>query len=167
MGALRQLNRLHVAAQLAGSTGLRAHPLLPARRQLFGWGLYAWNATTVSYSWCSSQVNQTGTDSYGVYFDVPINPAAGSPVGQLGFIINNCNDGGIKDPGPNQYLQVTQYTEAWVISGDATVFTSQPTLAKSLAPVSLNCKHSGSIGPPSRFPPADTRLPLLTRLCIP
>lgn len=92
-----------------------------------GWGLYAWNATTVSYSWCSSQVSQTGTDSFGVYFDVPINPAAGTPVGQLGFIINNCNDGEIKDPGPNQYLQVTQYTEAWVISGDATVFTSQPT----------------------------------------
>ena len=95
-----------------------------------GWGLYAWNATVDSYSWCSSQVSQSGSDNYGVYFDVPINPAAGSPVGQLGFIINNCNDGGIKDPGPNQYLQVTQYTEAWVISGDATVFTTEPTPAQ-------------------------------------
>ena len=65
-----------------------------------GWGLYTWNATTTSYSWCSSQVAQSGTDSFGVYFDVPINPTSGSPAGQLGFIINNCNDGGIKDPDP-------------------------------------------------------------------
>jgi pullulanase len=95
-----------------------------------GWGLYAWNATVASYSWCSSQVAQSGTDSYGVYFDIPINPAAGTPVGQLGFIINNCPAGGIKDPGPNQYLQVTQYTEAWVISGDVTVFTTEPTVSQ-------------------------------------
>ena len=95
-----------------------------------GWGLYAWNAAVETYSWCSSQVAQSGTDSYGVYFDIPINPSSGTPAGQLGFIINNCNDGGIKDPGPNQYLQVTQYTEAWVISGDATVFTSQPTASQ-------------------------------------
>jgi len=95
-----------------------------------GWGLYAWNAATTTYSWCSSQVAQSGTDSFGVYFDVPINPALGTPVGQLGFIINNCNDGGTKDPGPNQYLQVTQYTEAWVISGDTTVFTSEPTASE-------------------------------------
>ncbi len=95
-----------------------------------GWGLYAWNATTTSYNWCSSQVAQSGTDSFGVYFDVPFNPAYGSPVGQLGFIINNCNDGGIKDPGPNQYLQVTQYTQAWVISGDTTVFTTEPTASQ-------------------------------------
>jgi pullulanase len=95
-----------------------------------GWDLYAWNATTETYSWCSSQVAQSGTDSYGIYFDVPITPTNGSPAGQLGFIINNCNDGGIKDPGPNQYLQVTVYTQAWVISGDATVFTSEPTASQ-------------------------------------
>jgi pullulanase len=95
-----------------------------------GWGLYAWNATVDSYGWCSGQVAQSGTDSYGVYFDVPINAANGTPVGQLGFIINNCNDGGIKDPGLNQYLQVTQYTQAWVISGDANVFTTQPTASQ-------------------------------------
>jgi pullulanase len=95
-----------------------------------GWGLYAWNASTATYSWCSSQVSQSGTDSFGVYFDVPITPTSGSPAGQLGFIINNCNDGGIKDPGPNQYLQVTQYTQAWVISGDANVFTTEPTASQ-------------------------------------
>jgi pullulanase len=91
-----------------------------------GWALYTWNASTENNSWCSSEVAQTGTDSYGIYFDVTVNPTQGTPPGQLGFIINNCNAGQIKDPGPNQYLQVTQYSQGWVISGDATVFTTQP-----------------------------------------
>ena len=92
-----------------------------------GWGLYTWNASTENNSWCQSEVAIGGTDNYGVYFDVSVNPAQGSPVGQLGFIINNCSTGGTKDPGPNQYLQVTQYQAAWVISGDPAVFTTQPT----------------------------------------
>ncbi len=99
-----------------------------------GWGLYAWNATTASYSWCSSQVAQTGTDSFGVYFDVPVTPTAGSPAGQLGFIINNCANGQIKDPGPNQYLQVTEYTQGWVVSGNPTVFYNQPILGTNPVP---------------------------------
>jgi pullulanase len=92
-----------------------------------GWALYTWNASTENNSWCSSEVSVSGSDSYGLYFDVSVNPTQGTPPGQLGFIINNCGEGQIKDPGPNQYLQVTQYTEAWVISGDATVFTTLPT----------------------------------------
>ena len=92
-----------------------------------GWALYTWNASTENNSWCQSEVASSGTDSYGVYFDVSVNPTQGSPAGQLGFIINNCSTGGTKDPGPNQYLQVTQYKAAWVISGDPTVFTTQPT----------------------------------------
>ena len=95
-----------------------------------GWALYTWNASTENNVWCSNEVAVSGTDSFGVYFDVSVNPAQGSPVGQLGFIINNCNQGQIKDPGPNQYLQVTQNSEAWVISGDANVFTSLPTAAE-------------------------------------
>ncbi len=91
-----------------------------------GWGLYGWNATATNYSWCSSQVAITGVDTFGVYFDVPVNPASGSPAGQLGFIINNCDNGQIKDPGQNQYLQVTEYSQGWVVSGNVTVFTSQP-----------------------------------------
>ncbi len=95
-----------------------------------GWALYTWNASTENNSWCSSEVSISGTDSYGIYFDVSVNPTQGSPPGQLGFIINNCNQGGVKDPGPNQYLQVTQYKEAWVISGDPNVFTAVPTAAQ-------------------------------------
>ncbi len=91
------------------------------------WALYTWNASTENNSWCGNEVAISGTDSYGVYFDVSVNPAQGTPPGQLGFIINNCSTGGTKDPGPNQYLQVTQYKEGWVISGDANVFTTEPT----------------------------------------
>ncbi|MGA2847630.1 MAG: pullulanase-type alpha-1,6-glucosidase [Terracidiphilus sp.] len=91
-----------------------------------GWAIYSWNASTSTNTWCSGEAPITGVDSYGVYFDIPVNPTQGSPVGQLGFIINNCDNGQIKDPGVNQYLQVTQYTQGWVISGDPTVYTSQP-----------------------------------------
>ena len=99
-----------------------------------GWALYAWNASTASYSWCQNQVSQSGTDSFGVYFDVPVSSTAGSPPGQLGFIINNCNDNQLKDPGPNQYLQVTEYSQGWVISGNPTVFTSQPVIGANQVP---------------------------------
>jgi pullulanase len=92
-----------------------------------GWALYTWNASTENAVWCQSEVAITGTDSFGVYFDVTVNPAQGTPVGDLGFIINNCAAGQIKDPGPDQHLQITQFNEAWVIHADATVFTTQPT----------------------------------------
>jgi len=99
-----------------------------------GWGLYAWNAATSSYSWCSTQVAAAGTDSFGIYFDVPVSPTAGSPAGQLGFIINNCTNNQAKDPGPNQYLQVTEYSQGWVVSGNQTVFTSLPALGVNPVP---------------------------------
>jgi pullulanase len=92
-----------------------------------GWALYTWNASTENNSWCSSEVPITNTDSFGVYFDVTVNYTQGTPPGDLGFIINNCAAGQIKDPGPDQHLQTTLYSAAWVISGDAMVFTSQPT----------------------------------------
>ena len=95
-----------------------------------GWAVYTWNASTSTNTWCSGEVQNGGTDSYGIYFDVPVNPTQGTPPGQLGFIINNCNTGGTKDPGVNQYLQVTQYSQAWVISGDPNVFTTLPTAAQ-------------------------------------
>jgi pullulanase len=95
-----------------------------------GWAVYTWNASTSTNTWCSGEVQNSGTDSFGIYFDVPVNAAQGTPAGQLGFIINNCNSGGTKDPGVNQYLQVTQYNQAWVISGDPNVFTTVPTASQ-------------------------------------
>src|SRR5580698_347383 len=97
-----------------------------------GWALYTWNASTENASWCSSEVQISGTDAYGVYFDVSVNPAQGTPTGDLGFIINNCSENQVKDPGPDQHLQITTFNQAWIISGDATVYTSEPTEAQKL-----------------------------------
>ncbi len=99
-----------------------------------GWGLYAWNINTTPYTWCQTQVAATGTDSFGVYFDIPVDTSIGNPKGQLGFIINNCADNQLKDPGANQYLQADQYNQGWVISGNATVFTTQPAVGNNPIP---------------------------------
>jgi pullulanase len=63
----------------------------------------------------------TSTDSYGAYFDISLIPNAQN----LGFIIHNISTG-VKDPGPNMYLSVGSFKQAWAISGNATVFTATP-----------------------------------------
>ncbi len=88
-----------------------------------GWAIYTWNAHPTP-GWCNGEIQITGTDSFGVYFDVPVDPTLST---DLGFIINDCPAGGIKDPGPDQHLDIATYNEAWVIHADATVFTTQPT----------------------------------------
>ena len=112
-------------SSIGGQPTVRIHYYRPDDNYT-GWALYTWNASTENNSWCSSEVPITGTDSFGVYFDVTVNYSQGTPPGDLGFIINNCAAGQIKDPGPDQHLQTTLYSAAWVISGDANVFTSQP-----------------------------------------
>jgi pullulanase len=97
-----------------------------------GWALYTFNDSTENNSYCSSEVNVSGTDAYGVYFDVSVNPSTGTPAGDLGFILNNCADNQLKDPGPDQHLQTTQFQQAWVISGDPTVYTTEPTEIQKL-----------------------------------
>jgi pullulanase len=88
-----------------------------------GWAIYTWDAHPTP-GWCNGEIQVTGTDTFGVYFDVPVDPTLST---DLGFIINNCPAGGIKDPGPDQHLNIATYNEAWVIHADATVFTTQPT----------------------------------------
>jgi pullulanase len=92
-----------------------------------GWTMWTWNASTENQtSWCSTELNWAGTDSYGAYWDVTVNPASGNPAGDLGFIIHNCAQN-VKDPGPDMHLNILQNNEAWVISGDNTIYTTQPT----------------------------------------
>jgi pullulanase len=95
------------------------------------WSVYAWGAGDDGDNWCSTEDYVSGYDAYGAYYDVGVNPAWNG--GQLGFIIHNCQTG-IKDPGPNQYLQVTQYSQAWVLSGALSVFTAQPVTEYSTDP---------------------------------
>jgi len=93
------------------------------------WTVYAFDDTaeyTGDYN--DGLTGVTSTDSYGVYFDISLIPNAQN----LGFIIHNISTG-VKDPGPNMFLDVANYTQAWAISGNATVFTSTPTPAQILA----------------------------------
>jgi pullulanase len=86
------------------------------------WTAYAFNDTaeyTGDYN--DGLTGVTNTDSYGVYFDISLILNAKN----LGFIIHNISTGA-KDPGPNMYLDVATNTEAWAISGNATVFTTTP-----------------------------------------
>ena len=47
-----------------------------------GWTMWTWNASTENQtSWCSTELNQAGTDSYGAYWDVSVNTAWGNPTG--------------------------------------------------------------------------------------
>ncbi len=90
------------------------------------WSLYVYGATTdPTGSFCSTEDYYSGYDSYGPYFDV------GVTTGHLGFIIHNCSTG-VKDPGPDQSLQIPQQLQGWVVSGDPTVFLQPPSAAQLL-----------------------------------
>jgi len=92
------------------------------------WSVYAFEDTaeyTGDYN--DGLTFVTSQDSYGVYFDISLIPNAQN----LGFIIHNTSTGA-KDPGPNMYLNVATNTQAWAISGNATVFTSTPTATQIL-----------------------------------
>ncbi len=91
------------------------------------WSVYTYGATTdPTGSFCKTEDYYSGYDSYGPYFDV------GVTNGYLGFIIHNCSTG-VKDPGPDQSLQIPQELEGWVVSGDAAVFPQPPTQAQLLS----------------------------------
>ena len=90
------------------------------------WSMYVYGATTdPTGSYCSTEEQFAGYDSYGPYFEVGVSP------GHLGFIIHNCSTG-VKDPGPDQSLQIPQQLEGWVVSGNPTVFLQLPTAAQLL-----------------------------------
>jgi len=89
------------------------------------WSVYAFGDTeepTNNYS--DGPTPQTGSDSYGAYYDIKLtaNPA------DLGFIVHNISTNA-KDPGPDMHLTTfsSDQGQAWVISGVSTVFTTQPT----------------------------------------
>ena len=87
------------------------------------WTVYAFDDTaeyTGDYN--DGLTGVTSLDSYGAFFDISLIPNAQN----LGFIIHNISTG-VKDPGPNMFLTVATNTQAWAISGNATVFTSLPT----------------------------------------
>jgi pullulanase len=91
--------------------------------QYANWTAYAFNDTEeYTGDFNSGLTGVTNVDSYGVYFDISLIP---NPK-DLGFIIHNISTG-VKDPGPDMHLDVATNTQAWVISGNATVFPTTPT----------------------------------------
>jgi pullulanase len=86
------------------------------------WTVYAFDDTAeYTGDFNDGLTGVTSTDSYGVYFDISLIPNAQN----LGFIIHNISTG-VKDPGPNMFLSVGTNTQAWAISGNATVFMATP-----------------------------------------
>ena len=87
------------------------------------WSVYAFDDTAeFTGDFNDGLTFVTAFDSYGAYFDISLIPNAQN----LGFIIHNTVTG-VKDPGPNMFLDVATNIQAWAISGDATVFTTTPT----------------------------------------
>lgn len=92
------------------------------------WTVYAFGDTTEDTSnFNGGPVFVTGYDTYGAFYDVGLTTSPHD----LGFIVHNISIG-IKDPGPDMHLNVSLFKEAWVISGDSQVFTTQPTAAQLL-----------------------------------
>ena len=87
-----------------------------------GWTIYAFFDTTEPNNFAAGPVQITGTDSWGVYFDVGVTAGATN----VGLILHN---GNTKDPGPNQYVDpATQGNEFWEVSGNDNFLTYQPVL---------------------------------------
>ncbi|MFT2719473.1 pullulanase-type alpha-1,6-glucosidase [Deinococcus sp. A31D244] len=83
-----------------------------------GWGLHAWEDTTAQVEW-TKPLTPTGTNSFGVYWDVPMK----TDWKKLGFIVHN---GDNKDPGADQVLTREMGNQAWIVSGNAAVNTTRP-----------------------------------------
>ena len=120
------------------ATGSQKNPNIPAntaRVHFFrpdgnyvGWTVYAFNDTTADAgNYNGGPIRVTGTDAYGVYFDVPL---AANPH-DLGFIVHNIQTG-VKNTPADLHLNVAIYNEAWIVSGDPTVYLTEPTAAQLL-----------------------------------
>ena len=87
------------------------------------WTVYAFeNTAEYAGDYNGGLTALTGKDSYGAYYDLALGPNAQ----QIGFIVHNIATG-VKDPGPNQSMNVSSELEGWVVSGGVNVFASAPT----------------------------------------
>lgn len=93
-----------------------------------GWTVYAFNDTTADTgNYNGGPIQQTGSDAYGAYYDVPLKP---NPV-DIGFIVHNIITG-TKNTPADLHLDVALYNEVWIISGDPMVYLTQPTAQQLL-----------------------------------
>ena len=93
-----------------------------------GWTVYAFNDTTADTgNYNGGPIQQSGSDSYGAYYDVPLKPGGQD----LGFIVHNIQSG-VKNTSADLHLNIAKYNECWIISGDPTVYLTLPTKAQLL-----------------------------------
>lgn len=94
-----------------------------------GWTVYGFNdAASDQGNYNGGPVQQSGTDAYGAYYDVPLKVGAQD----LGFIVHNITTGAKNTPA-DLHLNVALHHEAWIISGDPTVYLTVPTAAQLLS----------------------------------
>lgn len=133
---LRSINRVRVfllwvlAAMLLGmSSSWAAAPEGHARLHFHrddgnydGWGLYVWGEAPAypnSRDW-GDPIPPTGTTSFGIYFDVPLQP----DVHTLNFIIHKGDE---KHIPSDQVLPLDDFSrEVWIRSGDVTFYAREP-----------------------------------------
>lgn len=85
------------------------------------WELHVWDAAAEQVDW-QDGIDPAGRSAFGLYWTVRLREDGE----RLGFIVHRGDE---KDPGPDQFLDVTtDAREAWVVSGNATVYTSRPDL---------------------------------------
>jgi pullulanase len=103
------------------ATSLKVHYRRPAG-DYAGWQIHTWNAAQ-SPAW-NGGWNATGSDDFGVIYDVPLAASAGS----VGYLFH---DGDTKDDdGADQsYDLVSGANEIWRVQGDLTTYTSNPLTA--------------------------------------
>jgi pullulanase len=98
-----------------------------------GWTVYAFDNTTENTGdYGGGPVQVTGTDSFGVYFDVGVTTGAQ----EVGIIIHNptASGGDQKDTPNNLFVDPsTQGFEYWAYSGIAKLYTTAPNLANPTA----------------------------------
>ncbi len=76
------------------------------------WGLHVWQGAVTPTTW-QRPLKPMGQDEFGLYFVVPLNADAS----ELAYILHR---GEQKDPGPDQYLQLTEEgNEAWLVANPA------------------------------------------------
>jgi pullulanase len=98
-----------------------------------GWTVYAFDNTTENTGdYSGGPVQVTGTDSYGVYFDVGVTTGAQ----EVGIIIHNptASGGDQKDTPNNLFVDpATQGIEYWAYSGIAKLYNTEPNLSNPTA----------------------------------
>ena len=112
------LSFLLPAAPLALAQDIATIHYFRADGEYAGWGLHAWEGAAITVEW-GSPLEPAGQDDFGVFWEVPIKADAE----RLGLIVHQGEE---KDPGPDMFLDLTQFTEAWIISGDLLLYTEQP-----------------------------------------